>query len=110
MPRKKPSERGPIGPPASSPESRESQLIALAYDATEQRIRNGTASAQELVHFLRMGSTKERQEREMMAEQKKLLTAKTESLESSKRMEEVYNEALKAMRRYSGNGDEDDEE
>lgn len=93
---------------ATTPEGRENQLIAMAYDLAEQRIRNGTASAQEITHFLKMGSQKERIEREMLEEQKKLIVAKTEGFESSKRVEELYNNAIDAMRRYSGHGDEDE--
>lgn len=92
---------------ATTPEGRENQLIAMAYDLVEQRIANGTASAQEITHFLKMGSQKERMEREMLEEQKKLLVAKAEQLETSKRVEELYNNAIDAMRRYSGHGDED---
>lgn len=93
---------------ATTPEGRENQLIAMAYDLVEQRIQNGTASAQEITHFLKMGSQKERMEREMLEEQKKLLVAKAEQLETSKRVEELYNNAIDAMRRYSGHGDEDE--
>lgn len=111
MPRKKAE---PIGfdykniPTATTPEGRENQLIALAYDLAEKRLREGTASAQEVTHFLKMGSSTQRMEREILGEQKKLLTAKTESLESSKRVEDLYSRALSAMREYSGAGSEED--
>lgn len=95
---------------ASSPESRENQVIAMAYDLAEKQIREGTASAQVITHFLKMGSTKEREERETMKEQRRLLAAKTESLENSKRMENLFTDALKAMREYSGGGKQDDDE
>lgn len=94
---------------ATTPEGRENQLIAAAYDLAEERILSKTASAQEIVHFLRMGSAKERMEREILAEQKKLVSAKTESLESAKRVEEYYQKAINAMRLYSGRGSEEDE-
>lgn len=97
------------GPPASSPEARENQLIAMAYDLAEQRLLDGTASAQEVTHFLKLGSSKERQEREMMEMQKKLLEAKTESLASMKHRDELYAEALKAMRTYTGMNSESNE-
>lgn len=89
-------------PPATTPEGRENQLIALAMDAVEKRIRNGTASAQELVHFLKAGSPNAKYEREILKKQDKLLDAKTESLQSQKRIEELYENALSAMRKYSG--------
>lgn len=87
-------------PPASSLEAREDQLISLAVDMAEKQLREGTASAQVLVHYLKLGSTRERIEKEIMAEQKKLLEAKTESFQSTKRIEELYSEAIEAMQSY----------
>jgi len=89
-------------PPATTPEGREQQLIALAMDATEKRIRNGTASAQELVHFIKAGSPTAKLERQILEQQKELLVAKTAAIESQKRVEELYANALSAMRTYSG--------
>lgn len=90
--------------PALSPEARENQLIARAVDLAEQQLINGTASSQVITHFLKMGSTKEKLEKEMMTEQKKLLEAKTEALKSQKQVEELYKEAISAIRVYSGSG------
>lgn len=117
MPRrvKKPSEKDPNDSikekrrPASTPEGRENQLIALAYDAAEERIRNGTASSAEIVHFLRLGSTKERLDQEDKRKDIELKAAKTEALQSMQRVEELYEGAIKAMRKYSGNGTADDD-
>ena len=94
--------------PALTPESRENQLISLAVDLVEQRLIDGTASAQEVTHFLKLGTTKERLEREKLEEENKLLRAKTENLQSQKKMEEMYEQALDAMRDYSGKGDPDE--
>lgn len=94
--------------PAHDPEARENQLIARAVDLVEQRLINGTASSQETVHFLRLGSTKERLEKEKLKNEVELLKAKTESFQSMKSMEESYKAALEAMRTYSGNGGNDD--
>lgn len=94
--------------PALTPEARENQLISLAVDLVEQRLIDGTASSQEVTHFLKLGTTKERLEREKLAEENKLLRAKTENLQSQKRVEELYIEALNAMKNYSGNGDPDE--
>lgn len=93
--------------PALTPEARENQLISLAIDLVEQRLIDGTASSQETTHFLKLASTKAKIEKEILLEQKKLIAAKTESLESSKEMKSLYEEALNAMKRYSG-GDSDD--
>ena len=93
--------------PALTPEARENQLIALAVDLVEQRLLDGTASSQETTHFLKLGSMKNRLEMEKLQEENRLLKAKTEVLQSSKRGEELYTEAIKAMRRYSGQRDDD---
>lgn len=88
--------------PALTPESREDQLVALAINLAEKQLLEGTASAQVISHFLKIGSTKERIEKEILEEQKDLIKAKTEALKSEKRVEELYQEALDAMRRYAG--------
>ena len=93
--------------PALTPEARENQLIALAVDLVEQRLLDGTASSQETTHFLKLGSMKNRLEMEKLQEENRLLKAKTEVLQSSKRVEELYSEAIKAMWRYSGQRDDD---
>lgn len=94
--------------PALTPEARENQLISLAVDLAEKQLQEGTASSQVITHYLKLGSTKERIEREILEKQKELITAKTESLQSSKRVEELYENAIKAMRNYSGQGDPDE--
>lgn len=92
--------------PASTPEARENQLISMAYDLAEERMRNGTATSQEITHFLKLGSEKSRMEAEKLRKEVELLKAKTDVLESSKVAEELYSKAIDAMRRYSGHGDE----
>ena len=94
--------------PALTPESRENQMISLAMDLAEQKLRDGTASAQLITEFVKRGSTKSRLENEILQEQKKLLAAKTENLKSAQRTEELFEAAIKAMKRYSGNGDSGD--
>lgn len=96
--------------PALSPEARENQLISLAVDLVEQRLLDGTASSQETTHFLKLGSMKNQLEMEKLREENRLLQAKTESIQSAKRVEELYAEAINAMRRYSGNRSSSDEE
>lgn len=96
------SETLPPVRPALSEEAREKQLVSLAIDLAEKQLREGTASAQVIVHYLKAGSNKEKIEREIMEKQKGLLDAKTQNLQSYKRVEELYANALDAMRRYSG--------
>ena len=83
-------------------EANENQMIALSMELAKQQLMDGTASSQVITHFLKLGSTKERLERERLEEENKLLRAKTEMLESSKRAEELYSEAIAAFNRYSG--------
>lgn len=90
--------------PALTPEARENQMISLAVDLAEQQLRDGTASSQVITHYLKLGSTKERIEKEILEKQKDLITAKTEQLQSQKRVEALYTEALEAMRNYAGQG------
>jgi uncharacterized protein YcaQ len=94
--------------PAASPEARENQLISLAYDVAEERLRNGTATSQEVVHFLRLGSMKERKELELMEKKNELMKAKTEALQSAKKIEELYANAINAFKDYRGNSEEED--
>lgn len=90
--------------PAISQEARDNQLIALAYNLVEQRLLNGTATSQETVHFLKMGSPRERKEMEILELQKDLIAAKTQNMNSSQEMKALYEEALKAMSDYHGHG------
>jgi hypothetical protein len=97
-------------PPATTPEARENQMIALAVDLAEKQLLKGTASSQVISHYLKLGSTKERLEKEILEKQKELITAKTEAIQSAKRVEELYKNALNAMRSYSGRGGPDDDD
>lgn len=96
--------------PALTPEARENQLISLAVDLAEKQLMEGTASSQVITHYLKLGSTKERIEREILEKQKELIQAKTENLQSAKKIEELYTNALNAMKNYSGQQTEEDEE
>lgn len=90
-------------PPATTPQERENQLISAAYDLAEQQLLAGTASAQVITQFLKLGSSREKLEQGKIAMENALLETKREMLESEKRVEALYREALDAMRTYSGN-------
>lgn len=92
----------PPFPPARTDEERENQLISLAIDRAEQQLRDGTASSQVITHYLKLGSTKERLEKDMLKEEMALKKAKTEALQSAKRVEELYSKALEAFKAYNG--------
>lgn len=93
--------------PALTPEARENQLIALSERLAEKQLREGTATSQVIVHYLRLGSMREKLEREKLKHENELLEAKKEALESAKRSEELFNKAIAAFRSYRGedNGD-----
>ena len=93
---------------AMTPEGREGQMVALAIDLAEQQLREGTASSQVITHFLKLGSERERLERERLEEENKLLRAKTEALEAQKESKIQYEKILKALRNYNGMGDPDE--
>ena len=92
---------------ATTPEGQEDEMIAYAFDLARERMMNGTASSQEIVHFLKLGSVRERQERKKLEEEIKLLTAKTEAIKSDKDRESLYAQAIEAMRRYTPHGVDD---
>lgn len=95
---------------ATTPEGRENQLIAMAVDLAEQQLKEGTASAQVISHFLKLGSTRERLEQERLMNENVLLQAKAESIASASRIEELIAGAIKAMRSYTGQEDPQSEE
>lgn len=89
-------------PPATTPEGRENQLIVLATDLAEKQLTNGTATSQVISHYLKLGSTREQLEQDRLAQENELLRAKIEAMASVKRIEELYETALNAMRSYAG--------
>lgn len=105
-PRKKPTEvHAPnhiAGPPATTPEEREQQLTALAYNLVEQRLLDGTATSQETTYFLNLGSAKKNLELEKLRKENLLLDARTEQLGKGDRMEELLDKAVRAFKGYSG--------
>lgn len=88
--------------PALSPDIRESQMIGLAMDVAEQQMVDGTASSQVITHFLKLGSSIAKLEKEELEKKIHVLEAKVEALQSSARTEELYANALAAMKSYSG--------
>lgn len=93
---------GSSRPPATTPDERENQLVAAAVDLAEKQLREGTASAQVITHYLKLGSSRERLEQERLMGENKLLEAKRQVMESEKRIETLIEEAHKAMMRYTG--------
>lgn len=104
-------------PPATTPEARENQLISKAVDLAEKQLSEGTASAQVISHYLKLGSSREKLEQERLAQEVSLMEAKREAMASAARVEELYGAAIDAMRAYAGhdplsnppNGDDEDD-
>jgi hypothetical protein len=100
------------GRPAMTEESRENQLVSLAIDLAEKQLAEGIASSQVITHYLKLGSTREKLEQERLHRENQLLNSKVEMMASAKRIEELYEQALNAMRTYAGRdtGELDDDE
>jgi len=94
--------RKPRMRPATSEENRENQLVSLATDLAEKQLADGTATAQVITHYLKLGSTREKLEQARLQRENQLLESKVEMMASAKRIEELYEQALNAMRSYSG--------
>lgn len=101
-PRKAPQPSTSRRPPATTPEARENQLINYAIDLAEKQMLEGTASSQVITHYLKLASTRETLEKEKLRREVDALRAKTEALEASKGSDEMYKQALQAMRSYQG--------
>lgn len=94
--------------PALTPEARENQMISLAIDLAERQLQDGSASSQVITHYLKLGTMREKLERERLEEENRLLKAKTKAIENSDEIKILYKEALKAMRNYAGQDDSDE--
>lgn len=89
-----------------SEEARENQMIELAMDLVEWRLRNGTATSQETTHFLKLGSTRGRQDYELAETQKELIKTKTTAIKEAQSMSELYAQAMESMQIYRGEADD----
>lgn len=92
------------------PEMLEGRCVSKAFSLAEQRMDDGTASSQEVVYFLKLGSQKYQKEIEKLEEENKHLRAKVKSLENGDHYNVLVEEAIKAMRTYTGNGSPEDYE
>jgi len=97
-----PAKKAPRRPPAKTPEAREQQLTSLAFDLAEKQLRDGSASAQVISHYLKLGTEREKLERKRLSIENELAQAKIEMMASQKNVEELYKNALNAMRSYQG--------
>lgn len=98
------------GRPPITPEGKEQLMISYAMDLAEQQLREGTASAQVICHFLKLGTSRAELEKEKLARENELLKVKAENIKAMERQEEMFKEAINAMKRYQGRGSEEDYE
>lgn len=95
--------------PARSPEGRENQMISDAFDLAERKLRDGTASSQLIVHFLKLATTREQLENEKLRSDLKVADAKVRHMESQATSAELYEKAINAFKSYAGVYDEGDD-
>lgn len=96
--------------PAATPDDRENQLIYLASELAEKQIREGTASAQVITHFLKLGSSRERLEKQKLQYEAELLQVKRDSIEQAGKLQELYADAMRAFGTYNGSHQQVEEE
>lgn len=82
-------------------------MIALAFDLAKKRLLEGTATSSEIVHFLKLGSTREKQEQEMMKKKMAVMEAQVKEYESGEDVKKMMEEALQAFRGYKIDSEED---
>lgn len=87
--------------PATTPEGREQQLVSLAVDLAEKQLREGTASPSIINHYLKIASSRETLEREILEKQAKLIAAKASNLNKDREAEELAKAAIEAMKNYN---------
>lgn len=93
--------------PAATPEGRENQLISLAINLAEKKLLDGTASTPIITHYLKLATTREQLEKERLRKENALLSAKTENIQSMQKIEQLYADAITAMREYAGENNDD---
>lgn len=93
--------------PAETPTDREQQMINYADELAERQLREGTASAQVITHYLKLGTSRERLEQEKIANENLRLQAQVAQIQSQQRTDELMAEVLAAMKIYTGVDDDE---
>lgn len=101
----KASQRRPM---PTTPEGQESYMISLATDVAREQLENRTATSAVIVHYLKLGTAKAKLEMELLEKQKVLTDAKADAYQSNKKIEEIMQNALEAMKSYSMSGGDDE--
>ncbi len=95
--------------PAMSPEARENQLINLAVDEAERRLKNGTASSQIITVLLKLATTKAQLELEKLKSDISLQRAKEKEIEDKASGDELFKMAVSAFSSYRSAIPDDEE-
>lgn len=82
-------------------EEAEDELVYLATSLARQRLIDGTASNQLIAEVIKLGTSKERLQREKLKKENELLRAKTEAIQSQKNTEAFQARVLKALHTYA---------
>ena len=70
-------------------------------------MRDGTASSQIIALYAKLGTRESRLEREIAELNKELIAAKRDSIRQGQKVEELFEMAVRAMKGYQGEDDED---
>ena len=97
-------------PPALTVEGRFDQLVNLAVDLAEERLRDKSASNQLISEIIRYGSQKEKLTREKIHMETQMLAAKADALRAQETSTQLLQEAMRAMTEYSPTRDEYEED
>lgn len=88
--------------PPRSEEEEEKIACGLAMDLAIQWLKDGTAPAQVVCHFLQLQTSKAKLEIRKIDKETKLAEAKIEAMEAAKIQTEKYEEVIAAMKSYNG--------
>ena len=86
--------------PDVSDEQREKRLINRALELVEERMESGEATSAEILHFLKLGSERNRREQEEISYRTELMREKTKAIKSAEEREKKYDTVIDALNRY----------
>lgn len=107
--RRPPSRKAEIELEPIPPRSEEEEIKlagGLAMDLALKWMREGTAPAQIVTHFLKVNSPKEQAEVEKINREIELLQAKKKAIELSEEQDKKYQEVIRAISAYAGKDQE----
>lgn len=85
-----------------SAEERERELAYLATCLAEQQLRDGSAKAQVITHYLKLASPRENIERRMMEAKIQLLEGQLQACQRDTTTQQLLEEAIESLKMYRG--------